>query len=198
MPETPIESAQIHQLVAFCPVIFATFCVHYYLYLCLHLCSICIYRYLYTFSELFTTVLEVWCAFTHNHITLYFLKTRILLYNLVQFSRWGNFTLIQYSYPAHVHIQNVTSCSSDAPQGGGAWYPSRLPWQWILAARSPGTSSEEPALVGGRESTPPQAWRWCWSWERLYRALEGERASKPHCFSPPWCARCGYVTKFQY
>ena len=122
MPETPIESAQIHQLVAFCPVIFATFCVHYYLYLCLHLCSICIYRYLYTFSELFTTVLEVWCTFTHNHITLYFLKTRILLYNLVQFSRWGNFTLIQYSYPAHVHIQNVTSCSSDAPQGGGAWY----------------------------------------------------------------------------
>lgn len=159
VPETPIESAQIHQVVAFCPVIFATFCVHYYLYLCLHLCSVCIYRYLYTFPELFTTVLELWCAFTHNHITLYFLKTRILLYNLVQFSRWGNLTLMQYLYPAHVHIQNVTSCSNDAPQGRGAWYLSRLLWQWILAARSPGSSSEEPALMGGRESTPPQAWR---------------------------------------
>ena len=189
MPETPKDSAQIHQLVAFCPVIFATFCVHNYLCLCLHLFPVCIYRYLYTFLESFTTVLEVWCAFTHT-TSLYFLKTRILPYNPVQFSRWGNLTLRHYSYPAHVHIQNVTSCSSDAPRwGGGAWYLSRLSWQWMLAARSPGSSSEEPALVGGRESIPPQAWRWCWFWARVYRALGGhiERGSSWSSQIVGWC-----------
>ena len=82
--------------------------------------------FIYIFGTIYDCVRSVVCLHPY-HITVYFLKTRILPYNLVQFSRWGNLTLIQYSYPAHVHIQNVISCSSDAPRwGGGGLVPEQV------------------------------------------------------------------------